>query len=64
MSYFFVIENIVFVFIEVSLLNQEVLIEKIQSVIESTLRNSNEARTFQEQVCLRHNTQCFLFFSS
>ncbi|XP_004499581.1 DNA mismatch repair protein MLH1 [Cicer arietinum] len=34
---------------EVSLLNQEVIIEKIQSVIESTLRNSNEARTFQEQ---------------
>ncbi|XP_061337370.1 DNA mismatch repair protein MLH1 isoform X2 [Gastrolobium bilobum] len=34
---------------EVSLLNQEVIIEKIQSVVESTLRGSNEARTFQEQ---------------
>ncbi|XP_058721996.1 DNA mismatch repair protein MLH1-like [Vicia villosa] len=34
---------------EVSLLNQEVIIEKIQSVIESTLRSSNEARTFQDQ---------------
>ncbi|XP_059460207.1 DNA mismatch repair protein MLH1-like [Corylus avellana] len=34
---------------EVSLLNQEVIIEKIQSVVESKLRNSNEARTFQEQ---------------
>jgi DNA mismatch repair protein MLH1 len=35
---------------EVSLLNQEVIIEKIQSVVESKLRNSNEARTFQEQI--------------
>lgn len=35
---------------EVSLLNQEVIIEKIQSMVESTLRSSNEARTFQEQV--------------
>lgn len=35
---------------QVSLLNQEVIIEKIQSVIESKLRNSNESRTFQEQV--------------
>ncbi|KAK3004984.1 hypothetical protein RJ639_017902 [Escallonia herrerae] len=35
---------------EVSLLNQEVIIEKIQSAVESKLRNSNEARTFQEQV--------------
>jgi DNA mismatch repair protein MLH1 len=35
---------------QVSLLNQEVIIEKIQSVVESKLRNSNEARTFQEQV--------------
>ncbi|KAK6246545.1 DNA mismatch repair protein [Theobroma cacao] len=34
---------------EVSLLNQEVIIEKIQSVVESMLRNSNESRTFQEQ---------------
>ncbi|XP_073285917.1 DNA mismatch repair protein MLH1 isoform X2 [Primulina huaijiensis] len=34
---------------EVSLLKQEVIIEKIQSVIESKLRNSNESRTFQEQ---------------
>ncbi|KAF7836425.1 DNA mismatch repair protein MLH1 [Senna tora] len=34
---------------EVSLLNQEVIIEKIQSVIESRLRSSNDARTFQEQ---------------
>ncbi|KAJ7960197.1 DNA mismatch repair protein MLH1 [Quillaja saponaria] len=34
---------------EVSLLNQEVIIEKIQLVVESRLRNSNEARTFQGQ---------------
>ncbi|XP_011096073.1 DNA mismatch repair protein MLH1 [Sesamum indicum] len=34
---------------EVSLLNQEVIVEKIQSAIESKLRNSNESRTFQEQ---------------
>ncbi|XP_045821475.1 DNA mismatch repair protein MLH1 isoform X1 [Trifolium pratense] len=41
---------------EVSLLNQEVIIEKIQSVIESTLRNSNEARTFQEQTAGQSST--------
>lgn len=35
---------------QVSLLNQEVIIEKIQAVVESKLRNSNEERTFQEQV--------------
>ncbi|KAK6940344.1 DNA mismatch repair protein Mlh1, C-terminal, partial [Dillenia turbinata] len=35
---------------EVSLLNQEAIIETIQSTIESKLRNSNEARTFKEQV--------------
>ncbi|KAE8733459.1 DNA mismatch repair protein MLH1 [Hibiscus syriacus] len=34
---------------EVSLLNQEVIVKKIQSVVESVLRNSNESRTFQEQ---------------
>ncbi|XP_010543732.1 PREDICTED: DNA mismatch repair protein MLH1 [Tarenaya hassleriana] len=34
---------------EVSLLNQEVIIEKIQSEIESKLRNTNDSRTFQEQ---------------
>ncbi|VFQ90549.1 unnamed protein product [Cuscuta campestris] len=34
---------------EVSLLNQEVIIEKIQSVVELKLRSSNESRTFQEQ---------------
>uniref|UniRef100_A0A5B7C0A9 Putative MUTL isoform 1 n=1 Tax=Davidia involucrata TaxID=16924 RepID=A0A5B7C0A9_DAVIN len=34
---------------EVSLLNQEVIIEKIQSAVEFKLRNSNESRTFQEQ---------------
>eukprot|EP00261_Vitis_vinifera_P014931 XP_003633884.2 PREDICTED: DNA mismatch repair protein MLH1 [Vitis vinifera] len=34
---------------EVSLLNQEAIIEKIQSAFESKLRNSNEERTFQEQ---------------
>ncbi|KAM7507577.1 hypothetical protein LguiA_018030 [Lonicera macranthoides] len=33
----------------VSLLNQEVIIEKIQSAVESKLRNSNVARTFEEQ---------------
>lgn len=35
---------------QVSLLNQEVIIEKIQSAVESRLRNSNESRIFQEQV--------------
>ncbi|XP_038681486.1 DNA mismatch repair protein MLH1 isoform X2 [Tripterygium wilfordii] len=34
---------------EVSLLNQEAIIEKIQSTVESKLRNSNDTRTFQEQ---------------
>ncbi|KAJ6291607.1 hypothetical protein OIU76_023647 [Salix suchowensis] len=34
---------------EVSLLNQEFIINMIQSAVESKLRNSNEARTFQEQ---------------
>lgn len=38
------------IFVQVSLLNQEVIVEKIQSVVESVLRNSNESRTFQEQV--------------
>ncbi|KAK1433376.1 hypothetical protein QVD17_10286 [Tagetes erecta] len=33
---------------EVSLLNQEVIIERIQSTIESKLRNFNEASTYQE----------------
>ena len=46
------IENNIHVDVQVSLLNQEVIIEKIQSVVESKLRNSNEARTFQEQVFL------------
>ncbi|KAL9229052.1 hypothetical protein vseg_004568 [Gypsophila vaccaria] len=35
---------------EVSLLNQEVIVEKIQSEVELQLMNSNETRTFQEQV--------------
>uniref|UniRef100_A0A0V0IBC6 Putative ovule protein n=1 Tax=Solanum chacoense TaxID=4108 RepID=A0A0V0IBC6_SOLCH len=35
---------------EVSLLNQEFVIEKIQSVVGSKLRSSNESRTFQEKV--------------
>nr|XP_028946194.1 LOW QUALITY PROTEIN: DNA mismatch repair protein MLH1 [Malus domestica] len=34
---------------EVSLLNQEIIIEKIQSVVEWRLRSSNETQTFQEQ---------------
>ncbi|XP_019441033.1 PREDICTED: DNA mismatch repair protein MLH1 isoform X2 [Lupinus angustifolius] len=34
---------------EVSVLNQEAIIEQIQSVVESRLRSSDEARTFQEQ---------------
>lgn len=37
---------------QVSLLNQEIIIEKIQSVVESRLRSSNETQTFQEQVLL------------
>ncbi|XP_020236612.1 DNA mismatch repair protein MLH1 [Cajanus cajan] len=43
---------------EVSLLNQEVIIEKIQSMVESTLRSSNEARTFQEQVAGQSSLSC------
>lgn len=35
---------------QVSFLNQEFVIEKIQSVVGSKLRSSNESRTFQEQV--------------
>ena len=35
---------------QVSLLNQEVIIEKIQSEVELQLINSNETRTFKEQV--------------
>nr|GMD17433.1 MutL-like protein 1 [Ipomoea batatas] len=34
---------------KVSLLNQEVIIEKLQSVVELKLRSSNESRIFQEQ---------------
>nr|GMD24840.1 DNA mismatch repair protein MLH1 [Ipomoea batatas] len=34
---------------QVSLLNQEVIIEKLQSVVELKLRSSNESRIFQEQ---------------
>ncbi|XP_044464162.1 DNA mismatch repair protein MLH1 isoform X1 [Mangifera indica] len=34
---------------EVSLLNQEIIIEKIQSVVELKLRHSNEAISYQEQ---------------
>ncbi|CAN1779589.1 DNA mismatch repair protein MLH1 [Linum perenne] len=36
---------------EVSLLNQEIIIEKIQAVAESKLRNSNTTRVFAEQIC-------------
>ncbi|KAK4802259.1 hypothetical protein SAY86_000462 [Trapa natans] len=35
---------------EVTLLNQEVIIGKIQSAVESKLRKSNETRTFEEQI--------------
>ncbi|KAH9617010.1 hypothetical protein KSS87_023847 [Heliosperma pusillum] len=35
---------------EVSLLNQEVIIERIQAEVELQLMNSNETRTFQEQL--------------
>ncbi|XP_015576417.1 DNA mismatch repair protein MLH1 isoform X1 [Ricinus communis] len=34
---------------EVSLLNQETIVEKIQLAVESKLRSSNEAKSFQEQ---------------
>ncbi|XP_020538956.1 DNA mismatch repair protein MLH1 isoform X2 [Jatropha curcas] len=34
---------------EVSLLNQEIIVEKIQLAVESKLRSSNEAKTFHEQ---------------
>ncbi|XP_057994845.1 DNA mismatch repair protein MLH1 isoform X3 [Hevea brasiliensis] len=35
---------------EVSLLNQEIIVEKIQLAVESKLRSSDEAKTFHEQV--------------
>ncbi|XP_052201130.1 DNA mismatch repair protein MLH1 isoform X2 [Diospyros lotus] len=35
---------------EVSLLNQEIIIEKMQSAVESKLRSTNEAMLFQEKV--------------
>ncbi|XP_050213071.1 DNA mismatch repair protein MLH1 isoform X2 [Mercurialis annua] len=34
---------------EVSLLNQEIIVEKIQLAVETKLRSSNDAKTFQEQ---------------
>ena len=37
---------------QVSLLNQEVIIERIQSAVESKLRSSNDTKAFQEQVLL------------
>ncbi|KAL6318206.1 hypothetical protein AAG906_035712 [Vitis piasezkii] len=42
-------ERILYIYLQVSLLNQEAIVEKIQSAFESKLRNSNEERTFQEQ---------------
>lgn len=39
---------------QVSLLNQEVIIEKIQSTIEMKLRSLNEAGTYQEQVVVSY----------
>lgn len=61
------IKKKLFVDMQVSLLNQEVIIEKIQSVVESKLRNSNESRTFQEQVfpddlVTKLQTRCLLVF--
>ncbi|KAK4256291.1 hypothetical protein QN277_009176 [Acacia crassicarpa] len=44
---------------EVSLLNQEVIIEKIQTLVESRLRSSNDARTFQEETA-EPSSSCFL----
>ncbi|KAI4331770.1 hypothetical protein L6164_016727 [Bauhinia variegata] len=44
---------------EVSVLNQEVIVEKIQSVIESRLRSSNEARTFHEQTT-EPSSSCYI----
>lgn len=41
--------------VQVSLLNQEIIIEMIQSEVELKLRNANDTRTFQEQVCLQNN---------
>ena len=49
--YLFSCFRILYIYLQVSLLNQEAIIEKIQSVFESKLRNSNDERTFQEQVC-------------
>ncbi|KAJ0599642.1 putative ribosomal protein S5 domain 2-type [Helianthus annuus] len=37
---------------EVNLLNQEVIVEKIQSTIESKLRNFNDSSTYQEHVAV------------
>ena len=49
--YLFSCFRILYIYLQVSLLNQEAIVEKIQSAFESKLRNSNEERTFQEQVC-------------
>ncbi|CAN0840655.1 DNA mismatch repair protein MLH1 [Linum grandiflorum] len=38
---------------EVSLLNQEIIIERIQFLAESKLRSSNTTRVFAEQTCLQ-----------
>lgn len=35
---------------QVSLLNQELIVEKIQSAVELKLRQSNDSRTYKEQV--------------
>lgn len=46
---------------QVSLLNQEIMIEMIQSEVELKLRNTNDTRTFEEQVCVQKNfKQIFL----
>ncbi|KAI9074670.1 hypothetical protein K1719_043386 [Acacia pycnantha] len=44
---------------EVSLLNQEFIIEKIQTLVESRLRSSNDARTFQEETA-EPSSSCYL----
>lgn len=47
---------------QVSLLNQEIMIEMIQSEVELKLRNTNDTRTFQEQVCVQKNFKQYSYW--
>lgn len=49
---------------QVSLLNQEIIVDKIQMAVESKLRSSDEAKIFHEQVHLKLGSEAqYLNFS-